>query len=371
MTAYVFMMVFWLAGYYFLIYQSQDKELPSDKIEKKKKAYVFFAGILLFLVMGLRHKYVGIDTMRYLERYRVSGKLDWSFFLDTSQWIKQEMGFTLVGKILHTLGVGNQMYLVLYALFISVCISRFVYQWCRNYFLGFYLHATIGLFTMSMSGIRQSIACCICWFAVEDILKKKPIRFVLLVLLAATFHQSAIFFLAFYFVRYLKLSKVSGWLVWLFCLTLVFLRPVLITILTFLMPVKYDIYGMISDKHPVNPALVWIALLIPMFCLFFWERKKMVSKEDEQLYSMCFFGSFLYAIITTLSLSSNMIGRMSQYYYIFNVVLLGNIVSEIEDYKTRYIVFLFTLLLPGYMFFKSQSLGISPYYFFWQTYGSP
>ena len=369
MTAYVFMIVFWLAMYYWLIYVPQEIKEDFSGIEKHKKAYILFAGIALFVVMGLRHKYVGFDTMRYLERYRVSGRYEWSYFLDFGKWLKYELGFTLIGKILQTIGVGEQVYLILYALFISLCISLLVYRWCKNPFLGFYLHTTIGLFTMSMSGMRQSIACCICWLGIDYIFEKKPVSFFLLVLLASTFHQSAIFFLAFYFARYIKTNKISGWLLWLVCLSFVFLKTVFVTVFTYLLPEKYNIYGLVNDKYPVNPILVGVALLIPAFCLFFWEREKTIANEEEPLCSLCFCGSLLYAIITTLSLSSNMIGRMSQYFYIFNVILLGNIVSDISDYKTRYVVLLATILFPGYMFFKAHSLGISPYYFFWQTYG--
>ncbi len=370
MTAYVFMIVFWLAGYYFMVYRPGSKPSCEDRMEKKKRQYLIFSGVVLFLVMGLRHKYVGIDTTRYLDRYRSSAKLDWSSFSVTSGWIRDEMGFTLVGKLLSVLGVGNQTYLLLYALFISVCITHLISKWCKNFFWGFYFHTTIGLFTMSMSGMRQSIACCICWLATDYILKKKPIRFALLVLLASTFHQSAIFFLAFYFFGYFKIRKGGGWLLWFVCLSVLFLRPLLVQLLSNWMPEKYAIYGMISDKYPINPILVGVALLIPMFCLFFWDRRKVLTSAEEARYSLCFFGSFLYAVILIMSLSSNMIGRMSQYFYLFNVVLLCNVIADIKDYKTRYLIFLFALLLPGYMFFKSQSLGIAPYYFFWQTYGT-
>lgn len=369
MTAYVFMIVFWLAAYYRLIYVPEVVREELDSNEKNKKRYVFLSGIAMFVVMGLRHKYVGYDTMQYLERYRVSERYEWSYFLDIRKWLKYELGFTLIGKILQTFRVGEQLYLILYALFISVCVSVLVYRWCKNPFFGFYLHTTIGLFTMSMSGIRQSIACCICWLGIHYILEKKPIRFFLLVLLASTFHQSAIFFLVFYFARYVKINKVSGWLLWLFSLNFLFQKNFLVTIFTYFVPEKYDVYGLVNDKYPINPVLVGVALLISAFCLFFWERKKTVEKQEDSLYSLCFCGSLLYAIITMMSLSSNMIGRMSQYFYIFNVILLGNIITEISDYKTRYVVFLATILLPGYMFFKAQSLGISPYYFFWQTYG--
>lgn len=367
MTAYVFMMTSWLAGYYFLIYRA--KEFPDNRIRNRKKWFVFLAGVAMFLIMGLRHPYVGIDTLRYLERFRSTEYLSWKSFSRWDQWIPKEMGFTLVGKILKSIHLSNQGYLVLYAVFITVVISRLIQKYSRHLFWGFYLHATIGLFTMSMSGMRQAIACCICWLGIDHILNKHPIRFLLTVLVASTFHQSAIFFLVFYFVRYIKVGKIGGWIMSVLCLLTIALRPTLIQWISYLMPEKYAIYGMVSDKHPVNPMVIAIAILIPVFCLFFWDRGKIENQRDKSFYSLCFIGSFCYALITVLSQSSNMIGRMSQYFYLFNVILLGNVMADIEDMKTRYIVYMFAIVLPGYMFFKSQSLGIAPYYFFWQTYG--
>ena len=206
--------------------------------------------------------------------------------------------------------------------------------------------------------------------AMDYILKKKPIRFILLVILASTFHQSAIFFLVFYFARYVKIRKVSGWILAGFSVACIFLRSLFTPILEYFMPEKYEVYGVVSYRHLINPLLVLVALLIPMFCLFFWERRKIKDEKEDQFYSLCFVGSFAYAVIQVLGLSSNAIGRMCYYFYIFNVVLLGNVISDIEDRNTRYIAAAFAILLPGYMFFKAHSLGIAPYYFFWQVYGS-
>ncbi|MBO5408669.1 MAG: EpsG family protein [Clostridia bacterium] len=368
MTPYVFMILIWLVAFYYLLYQ--NNKISEEGLLWRKKAFVWISGFALFVIMGFRHQLVGIDTPHYLSRYHSSAYYDWDTFLQWDIWLEKELGFTLVGKILYSLHVPYQLYLLLYGLFISVCISRFIYKWCKNPFWGFYLHTTIGLFTMSMSGIRQSIACCICWFGIDCILEKKPIRFILLVLLASTFHQSAIFFIVFYFARYVKINKLSGWIISAFSVACIFLRSIFIPVLEYLLPEKYETYGLVSDKFPINPLVVLVALLIPMFCLFFWERTKIKDEQQEQFCSLCFVGSFAYAVIQVLSLSSNMIGRMNQYFYIFNVVLLGNVISEIEDRNTRYVASLFAILLPGYMFFKSQSLGISPYYFFWQIYGS-
>ena len=368
MTPYVFMILIWLMAFYYLLYQNDG--ISEAGMEKRRKVFVVLSGTVLFVIMGFRHENVGLDTTQYLRRYHATVFYDWKMFTNWDLWLEDELGFTLVSKILYIFHIPDQLYLILYAFFIVFCISKFVYKWCKNPFWGFYLHTTIGMFTMSMSGIRQSIACCICWLAIDYILEKKPIRFFLTVLLASTFHQSAIFFVAFYFVRYIKIEKVNGWVFAGITVVCIFLRSLFIPILEYLMPEKYTVYGAVSERYPINPLLVLVAILIPIFCLFFWERRKIKDEAEERFYSLAYAGSFLYAIIQVFSLSSNMIGRMNFYFYIFNVILLGNVITDIEDRNTRYIASAFAILLPGYMFFKAQSLGISPYYFFWQIYGS-
>lgn len=368
MTTYVFMILIWMLMFYYLLYQ--NTKLSEEALEKRKRWFAVLAGIVLFVVMGFRNKYVGYDTTQYLARYHATSYYKWNTFLQWELWVEKEYGFALVGKILNIFQFSDQMYLITYAFFISYSIAKLIQKYCKNPFWGFYLHTTIGLFTMSMSGIRQSIACCICWLALDYVFEKKPVRFFLAVLLASTFHQSAIFFVAFYVVRFFTIKRMSGWILAIVSASSIVLRSFLMPIIGIFLPQKYEKYGLMSDSILVNPLLIAIALLIPMFCLFFWERHKIKDEQEEKRYSMYYSGSFIYAVITVLSLSSPMISRMNQYFYIFNVILLGNIITDIEDRNTRYIASFFALVLPGYMFFKSQSLGISPYYFFWQIYGS-
>jgi hypothetical protein len=48
--------------------------------------------------------------------------------------------------------------------------------------------------------LRQVLAVCIAWFAIPYAIRRRPVQFFLIVLLAATFHNSAILFVAVYFV---------------------------------------------------------------------------------------------------------------------------------------------------------------------------
>lgn len=367
MTPYIFMIVIWFALYYYLLYQT--KGLTEESIDRRKKIFVGLAGTVLFVIMGLRSRYVGVDTSRYVTIFQSSPYYQWKYILRPENIREQEIGFKLYNTLLYKLRFSDQMYLILYAFLITFGVSKQILKYCKNPFLGFYLHTTIGLFTMSMSGIRQSLACVIIWMAIDCILEKKPVRYFLTVIVASLFHQSAIFMVVFYFARYIKIKKDTGWMLALFSVACIFLRPLFTPILGYFLPEKYEKYGLVTEKYSINPGVVLIALLIPIFCLFFWERHKLKNEKEEQFCSLCYAGSFCYAIVAVLSLSSQAINRMSQYFYIFNVILLGNIIEEIDDWKTRTIAFMFAIILPGYMFFKSMSLGIAPYYFFWEIYG--
>ncbi len=374
MTPYVFMMVFWLVIYYYLLYQT--KGISENRIETRKKFFVFFAGLALLVIMGLRHEYVGVDTSTYLQLFHMSDLYEWKELFTISKGtsfmdlLDEERGFWLVCKVLRTLHVSDQMFLFLYAMAVTCMVSSCIKKYSKNPFWGFYLMATLGFFTMGMSGIRQTLAACILLYGIDCMIQRKPIKYILLVLLATSFHQSAIFCIIFYFFRNVRINKANGLILAILSVTSILLRSFFTSILNYFIPQKFEnLYGLNNTRYIVNPMVIAVAVLIPLFCLFFWEKSKTKTEFQKQVCSICFLGSFCNVVITALSISSLMIGRMSYYFVFYNVILLGNIISDIEDRNTRYIASVFAVLLPGYMFFKSQSLGIAPYYFFWQTYG--
>ena len=221
-----------------------------------------------------------------------------------------------------------------------------------------------------MSGIRQTVAACILLYGIDLIMDKKPVKYILLTLLATTFHQSAIFCVLFYLFRNFRINMFNGVIVAILSSLSIAFNSILVPVLQYFLPEKYgDKYGLHNVTVHVNPIVVLVSILIPLFCLFFWEKHKTQTEQQKKLYSLCFIGSFCNTVITALSISSLMIGRMTYYFMFYNVILLGNIITDIEDRNTRYIVSVFAILLSGYMFFKSQSMGIAPYYFFWQIYG--
>ena len=63
------------------------------------------------------------------------------------------------------------------------------------------------VFLLNFSGLRQAIAIGITALSFNFIKEKKPVQFILLVILASLFHKSAIVFLAMYPIYNIKLDK--------------------------------------------------------------------------------------------------------------------------------------------------------------------
>ena len=119
--------------------------------------------------MGLRHPSIGSDTEHYLYIY---SELSSDQFL---YYTTSEFGFVFFNYILNFFGAPPQIYLLITSAIISFAISYFFYNYSKSIFFSFYLFLTIGIFTMTFSGISQMLAISFCLLAY--ILFNKQIKY--------------------------------------------------------------------------------------------------------------------------------------------------------------------------------------------------
>ncbi len=233
-----------------------------------------------------------------------------------------------------------------------------------------FLHVTFGLFTMSMSGMRQTLAICIILFAFDFMVRNKLIPFVICVMAAFYCHNSAIVFLPIYFLRNLKITQARSIVLLCLASSFLFLRTFIVPLTEILAPEKYlRLYGAFSDLHPVNPLVILVAFSIPFVCLFFWDYKRWSLTGNAKLLSILFVMSLLNLFFNILSLNMNLIGRLSFYFIPFNMVLLPSIISDIKDELMKIIGVICCLTFPLIQFIMSTpggTLRIDRYLFFWQ-----
>lgn len=108
----------------------------------------------------------------------------------------------LVAHIFHN----PQVLLFLVAIIVCFFVFRFIYKYSSDVYLSAFLFVTLGFYGFALTAFRQSIAISICLWAYDFVKKRKIIPFILIVLLAATIHQTAIVFLPVYVLGWLKLN---------------------------------------------------------------------------------------------------------------------------------------------------------------------
>ena len=86
------------------------------------------------------------------------------------------------------------------ALITNVLIVITLYKYSRMIELSLFVFIASGIYTVSMNGIRQSMAAAIIFAATKYILDGNFKKFLLVILLAATIHQTALIFIPIYFI---------------------------------------------------------------------------------------------------------------------------------------------------------------------------
>ena len=176
-----------------------------DKVEqvRAKKAFLIICGMMLFLFIGLRNPSIGSrDTVMYQNAMKSAISYEsWDQYYNPEG---REIGFQFFVFCLSRLFSNPQVLLVVTAAIFSVSVCVFIYRNSEDVVLSLVLYITVGGMTFYMQGMRQAIAMSIALFAFESAKRRKPIRFLLQVVLAMLFHQTAIVLILFYIIRYLK-----------------------------------------------------------------------------------------------------------------------------------------------------------------------
>lgn len=237
--------------------------------EEQKWSLCWKLGIPLLLVMGLRHICVGSDTEQYLRRYEYS---DLIMTDDNYQW---EKGYNILNYVFNNICHLDFQWLLLAtsALFVFV-LSKFISRYSTSPLLSYYLHLTISIFAMSLSGIRQIIAISICYIAYMILDRKLDVRHsfkdyivpFLLVGIAYTFHNSSVIFLPLLamLILKIKLSKKGAFMCLLVGMSSIVLKSVYGALFGYFMVSKYQDLSL-NTNYAANILVLVVPIAITLF----------------------------------------------------------------------------------------------------------
>lgn len=309
--------------------------------EAKKIGY-FISFIPLFLIGALR-AYVGIDYTTY-SLYQIPDVLGGSLTVK----------FEPLDKLVVYLGyylANQQHYFYIFAIFHIILmwfLYKYIVQQSSNVMLSVFFLLTTVFFTFSLSGIRQSIATAIVFYALKYINQKKSFHYLFYLGIACLFHYSAAIYILFFILGKININRFVG-----------FALPIVASLLSFsgsefvsrimLHLNFYSEYigsrfytGAYDKKH----QLFTIVMCLSIFLLYYIVPKK--EWDNLKLYLNINFVLLLVAIIMPILPTPS---RTIYMFVLVHVVLIPKLISVIKDYRPKVIITMFFVL--GYFIFFS------------------
>ena len=162
--------------------------------------------IMLLIIQGLRDNTVGGDTYNYLVHYRMSNELSFGKMYDTYYF---EVGYQILVSTLSKIGLPFQAFLFLVSAFNLTVFGLMTYQFSINPLVSYIFFYILGIYDFGFSGLRQSISMSLMLIAMYYVFKRKKGMYIFYVLLAGTFHTSALFFILLIpFFEYKKVMRI-------------------------------------------------------------------------------------------------------------------------------------------------------------------
>lgn len=311
---------------------------------------VLFSLMLLVLLagfVGLRQRYN--DTGAYRYAYEAMNAFP-GYWGDVNFDLGANFGFGLINAWLKTMGVISQDFLMFWAVLVVGLYLFFLHKYSVNYALSVFLLFVTGAYTFACAAIKQTAAMGIGLLAIHFFLKRKPARYLLCVLLAATIHPYALMFLLAPLFTYRPWTGKTYFFIALFVVIGLGLQPLMGTII--------NITTMIGEEYTVEEfsgagVNIFRVLVcnVPLVLTFVYRRQLFVDSSREQNLFVNF--SMLNGAIMFVGLfgTANYFARLANYFLLFQVVSLPWIVGKIRGRDRELILLAMIVCYIAYFYY--------------------
>lgn len=344
------LMLFFLILFEFLTINSNTKT---------KYRLLLATTIILILVQGLRSFSIGVDLKTYQIIFDRNSAMSFS---EIFAYYDAEWGYHLLNKIIFVFGGNLRTLLFIVSISIYIPLYLVVKKYSKMPFISYLLFMFLGLFTFSLSGLRQTMAMGITILAFMQIKDKNLIKFIILVTFAMLFHKSALIFYFAYPLYHFRISRKRLYLLIIPMIIIFIFRENIITFLTAI----YDSNYQIVDTGAYNFLLLLIFLLIGSVLLLV----KKYGLQKQGLVNLLIF----MVVLQFFASYSSIVMRLNYYFFIYLTILIPDLVDSIKGKDFQFAFNSILLLFLGYMFFmglKDSVLDIYPYRFFINSINIP
>ena len=323
-----------------------------NKNNEYKKMFVCIVSLQLIILSGLRDISIGADTWNYENHFYELTQFDiyswknlFARFFQFGSYTARDTGYEIVTKLFATLIPNFRIYLFAIAIFFCWGLGRFLLRHSGNLCLSYVVFESFLLQFFLLTGIRQTIAVCLTVFWGYDlILNKKLVKYVLLCLIAMTFHTTAIIMLPFYFVCNSKKNFTGKYLIAIFASALFIIFGSRIF--------KYIPLGMFSvyanAQGITSHTFIFLMLSIVIVVAFLDKTQflKLIDRNDINIVN----GTVISEVLISTSAVLDVLFRLGYYYIFFMLCMIPKILQSFENKSSRIIKIMLYVILVLYVY---------------------
>lgn len=226
-----------------------------------------------------------------------------------------KFGFSILVFILSKISESPTILFTIVSAITTFITFYVIYKYSKVKWMSICIFFLSGAFLLTMNPMRTYMALAISLLALKYIEEKKPFKFIITILIAASIHKSSILFLLFYPLYYLKLNIKQIIIIFVVAIgTSFFINDILGFLLSW---TSYKNYFS-TDKMVVDPLYTMLIINIVLFGIFLLNYKKYSGNDSK--YNFYLKLQMLSVIICIFSFNLSQAYRLEQMMDFFQII---------------------------------------------------
>ena len=313
MGVYIFLIVFLAI---LALWEKKTSNQVSRKNKNECPNIAFLIGVAVITVLSALRYDVGADCLTYYNNYEsiVEG--------DILAQALYEPGTILLYRLLGIFFLSPQAFIIATSLIINILIGVRLYRSSPYPILSLYLYLTLYYYFISLNVIRQFVAISMIFYGIDYLFKdglKNKVVFVIICVIASTFHSTGLFGLLYFMVYKIKQSGIVKFAI-LISAVVFYVSGKYFENAIFSVFHDYDLYSDYGREGSTNTLIVMMMSLL--FISWSFEKQLIKKVADYHFYENCIAAGLLLNCIGT---SNIMFSRFS-YLFVINLLIFFPII---------------------------------------------
>ena len=336
-------------------------------LDRNQNRYIRVLSFLIFIIVGGLRYGVGTDWSQYEITFNNTNLIADIF---SAREEKLFMVFMYISKKI----VSSYSFFTFALFSVSFYLK---YKIFKEYSTDIFLSLIIYFFTLfliyDLNGIRQGMALAFVFLAIPFLLNKKPLLFVLIVIIGSLFHVSALIFLPFYWIANFQISKqkmiliiVASLIVSIPIRSLIENNAYLQLLLAMDSFSHYSFY-VNDDIAARDVSILSVAVFQRLFIFVLFIINYDRIEASDELKRILLNGYFLSIILFVfLSFSSDLAARSSFYFKSLEILMIPLIVTcqaKLTNRMLLFAIFVLFAVVGTYRILEIPNGGLIPYKF--------